>query len=279
MGLARTVLMVGAFLALLALPARADEVAPELEGSDLRQKAQTELKKVFATLDAKDQKRLVGTYAVFDANASDPFAQVACDDDGDYVVLISDAMLRLVSHVARAQSYDEANGARRIEDYASFLARSQLPGRRLLPPPPGFYIAQKPAATYEDRFGEGLAFIVAHEVTRLRAGDLVCPKPTATKESGDDEWTAAEQRKAGEVAASVYPARTLERDTEATVRLLQAGRSERGALGLLKFFTQFEAERVVAVSRFQPTYLAHHPGSASRASTVRSAVDNHREAD
>jgi len=257
--------------------ARADEVAPELEGADLRAKAQAELKKLVSGLPSNDQRRLVGIYVAFDPSVSDPVAQVACDDDGDYVVLLSDAMLRLVAHVARAESYDEANGSRKVEEYAGFLVRSQIPGRRLLPPPPGFYIAEKPAETYDERLSDALSFVIARELTHFRAGDLVCPKPTATKESGDDTWTSAEQRKASEVAQDVYPGRQMERDSEAIVRVLDAGRSARGALALLRFFTQFEAERLIAVGRFSPGYLAQHPSAAMRSASLQRTIDDYKK--
>ncbi len=265
-------------LAILLGPrvAWADEVAPELERADLRVRAQAELRRLVTRLPANDQRRLTGVYVAFDTNTSDPFAQVACDDDGDYVVLLSDAMLRLAAHVARAASYDDANNDRKVEDYASFLARSQVPGRPLLPPPPGFYIASRPADTYEERLAEVLSFVVARELTHLRAGDLVCPKPTPTKESGDDVWTKAEQRKAAETASFVYPGRQVERDNEATVRMLEAGRNEEGALALLRFFAHVEVENQVALSRFRPTYVAHHPGSAMRAAVVKQAAASHR---
>lgn len=255
--------------------ARADEIAPELETLELRQKAQAEAKKLTSGLDAKDQRRLTGLYVAFDANAADPSAMAACDDDGDYVVVVTDAMLRLVSLVARAQSYDEMNGSRSIEDYAGFVARSQIPGRRLLPPPPGFYTAQKAGITHDTRLREALSFVIARELTHFRAGDLVCAHPTATHENGDDEWTSGEQRRALDTAQSLYPGRPTERDTEATVRVLDAGRSEQGALGLLRFYTQLEVERTVHASRFVSTYLLQHPSAATRAGAVKVAVKNH----
>ncbi len=259
---------------LLASPrtARADEIAPELETLELRQKAQAEAKKLVAGLAAADQRRLTGVYVAFDASASDPSAMVACDDDGDYVIVLSDAMLRLVSAIARAQSYDEANSGRSVEDYAAFVARVQVPGRRVLPPPPGSFTGQLAGATHETRLREALSFVVARELTHLRAGDLVCAHPTATHEAGDDEWTASEQRRALEGAASIYPGRAVSRDVEATTRVLDAGRSEEGALGVLRFFAQLEAERVVHASRFMPTYLAQHPASVARAASVRNAA-------
>lgn len=263
-------------LVLLTKPASADEVAPELEPSDLRELARSELKKHVGGLPSNDQRRLTGIYAAFHTDASDPFALAACDDDGDYVVVISDAMLRLVAHVARAQSYDDANTSRKIQDYAAYVARTQVPGRRLVPPPPGFYTAELAAKTYDDRLRESLSFVVARELTHLRAGQITCPKPTATKEAGDDEWTTAEHRKALENVGTLYPGRGTH-DGEAIVRVLDAGRNERGALGLLRFFDQYEAEQRVFVPRFTPTYRTYYPSSAMRASAIKVAADSHRE--
>lgn len=259
--------------------ARADETAPELETVELRQKAQAELRRLLPTLSDAERRRLVGVYLAFDPSPSDPIAQVACDDDGDYVVVLSDAMLRLVANVARAQSFDEGNeGSRRIEDYAAFLARVQIPGWRLLPPPPGFYTAANPAATADDRQGEALSFVLARELAHLRAGDLVCPHPTATKEHGDDVWTSAEQKTAKEIAARVYPGAATTRDDEAIAGVIAAGRTEAGAIGLLRFFTRLETERAIHAARFLPSYLATHPGSSVRLATARAAAERRRSA-
>jgi hypothetical protein len=274
---------ISAGLALLGLalvvpaPAAADEIAPELETLELHKKAEGELKKLVASLSERDQKRLVGLYLAFDTNASDPSAMVACDDDGDYVIVMSDAMAKLLSNVARAQSFDEANApTRTIEDYAAFLGRTQIPGRRLLPLPPGSFTAMKQGTTEDTRLREALSFVIARELAHFRAGDLVCPHPTATHERGDDEWTAQEQRKATETAASVYPGNPTLRDDEATVRVLDAGRTENGALGALRFFTQLEVERNVHSSRFVPTYLLQHPSSQTRTATVKGSAHAHR---
>ena len=182
--------------------ARADEVAPELEGADLRHVAQAELRRLIVAMSAADQRRLVGIYVAFDDDASDPLAQVACDDDGDYVVVLSEAMLRLGAYVARAASRPASGEGsdNKLSEYAAFVARSQVPGRRLLPPPAGFYLADRSARTYEDRLSDVLSFIVARELSHLRAGDLVCPNPTAMTESGDSVWTVGEKRQASEVA-------------------------------------------------------------------------------
>lgn len=259
-----------------SLPAHADEIAPELETLKLHKNAQVEANQLLNALEPKDKKRLSGVYVAFDTNATDPSAMAACDDDGDYVIVVTDAMLRLASTVARAQSYDEANSSRSIENYAEFVARSQIPTRRLLPPPPGFYAAQNAGASHEVRLREALAFVLSRELAHLRAGDLVCPHPTATHESGDDEWTTSEQRRALEVASSLYPGDSAARDVEATIRALEVGRTEQGALGLLRFFAQLEVERTVHANRFLPTYLVLHPGAVARTASVKAAAADNR---
>jgi hypothetical protein len=274
MGFVRLALAIA--VGLVAQPARADEVAPELEPSDLRDLTRAELRTLVSGLAPHDRKRLAGVYAAFHSDASDPFALAGCDDDGDYVVVVSDAMLRLVANVARAQSYDDANASRKIEDYAAYVARTQIPGRRLVPPPPGFYTAELAAKTYDDRLRESLAFVVARELTHLRSGQITCPKPTVTKEAGDDEWTTAEHRNALENAPELYPGRGSH-DGEAVVRALAVGRTERGALGLLRFFDRYEAEQRVFVPRFDPTYRTYYPSSGMRASAIRVTVESHRE--
>lgn len=215
--------------------ARADEIAPELVTLELRNKAVAEEKAIFATLSDADKKRLVGAYVAFHPSASDPIVMAACDDDGDYVVVVSDAMLRLVDDVARAASYDEANGTHKVDDYAAFLVASQVREKRVLPPPRGFFDGPR-GTTEEDRLREMLAFLVAHEIERMRAGDLVCAHPTATKEHGDDVWTIDEQKSAVETARSIYPMEASKRDADAAARVEKTGRGKDGAKTLARFF-------------------------------------------
>ncbi len=276
----RLVLVVVLLGLLSGRPARASETAPGLEIVELRHAAEEELAKLIAGLRPDDRRRLTGLYLAIDPDPADPSAMVACDDDGDFVVVITDAMLRLVATVARAQGVEDRDPrqAGAIEAYAAIVARAQVPGRRLLPPPPGFYGDRAQGPLEETRLREALAFVLARELAHLRAGDLACAHPTATRERGDEVWTPNEQASALVAAARVYPGRSAERDAEATIAVLElepATRDrERGALGLLRFFERFEQERArgAASAPAFSTYVAFHPGSKDRAATVRDAA-------
>lgn len=261
--LSRWISVLFVVLATVSRDARADEVAPALEGADLRVHARAELKALVATLDIAERTRLVGIYVAFDDSVVDPIAQVACDDDGDYVVLLSDAMLRLVAQIARADTADERRGSSILDEYASFVARTQVPGRRIVPPAPGFFVEGSHEEPSEERLHAALSFVIADELERLRARDLVCARPTATRERGDDVWTAAEARAAAQVAVAVYPAHDVERDAAAFARVRKSGRSERGALAVTRFFAKLEAART-ADTRFAPSYSRAHPNPGAR---------------
>lgn len=280
--------LVVALLATIGDRAHADEIAPGLEDVDLRAKTSIELRRLIAALPEGDEKRLGGAYVAFDPSVTDPRAQGACDDDGDYVVVVSDAMLTLASHIARAAAYEAANGLRRVESYATFIARSQIPGRRLLPPPRGFY-APTPEGpnlarnSYEEHLGGTLAFILAVELSHLRH-DLTCPNPTRTKEQGDDVWTAAEQRSAEQIAKTVYAStgalEQASRDREAVASLVAVGHGTESGLPLLRFFAQLEVDNAVRRNAAptstdggaRMTFATLHPHASARIAVQRVAA-------
>jgi hypothetical protein len=261
-----------AFVLLAPRAAGADETAPELETHALRSEARSILAALVTTLTPEERARTVGVYLAVDANPTDPSALAACDDDGDYVVVVSDAMLRLIDHAARAGAIEDVTvSARKVAEYGAFLARSQRPNERLLPPPPGFFggdAQRDPAELRRD----ALAFVLGRELEHVRARDVSCPHPTATKERGDDVWTAAEQRAAVALAARTYRADATLRDFTAAARLFAAGGSGRGALATLGVLSAIEQARDPRrPGAFAPSYLRYHPASAERMSTVRRA--------
>jgi hypothetical protein len=252
--------------------------APAAALAIARRTATEVLSALVARLSADDKRKLVGIYVAFDESATDINALAACDDDGDYVVVVSDAFLRLARTVAAAQATDEIFGTHKVDEYAALLAGSQAQGVSTLPPPVGFFDvsqARAPAklAIEAVRFREVLGAVVAHELTHLVQGELVCPNPTATHERGDDVWTREEREHALTVALKLYaPLRVLLADGVATSGLLDAGMTEQGGLAWLSVVDRIESTPGHAGS----TYLALHHDTAVRAQVVRAAADQWR---
>ena len=268
--------------------------APAAALAIARRTATEALSALVARLSTDDKRKLVGIYVAFDESATDMNALAACDDDGDYVVVVNDAFLRLARTVAAAQATDEIFGTHKVDEYAAFLAGSQAQGARAastgplraselvgvstLPPPVGFFDASQARAPAKlaieaVRFREVLGAVVAHELTHLVLGELVCPNPTATHERGDDVWTREEREHALTVALKLYaPLRVLLADGVATSGLLDAGMTEQGGLAWLSVVDRIESTPGHAGS----TYLALHHDTAVRAQVVRAAADQWR---
>jgi hypothetical protein len=262
------------------------DVAPARAVALLRHAARLELASLFERLDPEARRRLVGVYVAFDDSVSDVSAMAGCDDDGDYVVVVSDALLGLASFVAEAVASDEAYGTHAVDDYARFLAgtvrgRTRHRAVRPMPPPAGFFGASQtaPAARQElerrvsaARFREMVAAVLAHELERLEDGELVCPHPTATHERGDDEWTSEEQSQALAVASRLATRDgVLTADAAATTLLLEDGRTEQGGLAWLKVMASLE--RAGQPGQITSTYLWLHPDSGAREAVVRATAE------
>jgi hypothetical protein len=120
--------------------------APAAAMAAARGTAKEALSALVARLSTDDKRKLVGIYVAFDDSATDVNALAACDDDGDYVVVVSDALLHLARTVAAAQATDETFGTHKVDEYAAFLAGSQAQGVTTLPPPVGFFDASQARA-------------------------------------------------------------------------------------------------------------------------------------
>jgi hypothetical protein len=250
--------------------------APGVNVKLLRNAAVEELEVALVSLAREGRLAPVGVYVAFDTSRTDVSAMVGCDDDGDYVVVLSDALLSFASFVAEAEATDETFGTHKVEQYARFLADAEGGARsttraRPLPPPPGFYElgqarAPRKLALERARFSEIVASVVAHELGHLLAAELTCSNPTATHEIGDDEWTADERAHALDAAGAVYaPESVASADAFATTLLLETGRTERGSIAWLRTIEHEGAS----------TYLRLHRGKvdASRSESVRQVAE------
>jgi hypothetical protein len=262
--------------------ARAGEVAPWLADGTAREAAQGELSGLILALDEEEQHKTEGVYAAFEPSLTDLAAMPACDDDGDYVVVLSDGLLRLAESVAFAEASDELRGTHLIERYGALLARSQATLAPPLPPPttpptPPTTTAPSSQALEETAtrlYLDLLSWLVADELAHVLAGDLVCPHPTAAHEQADDTWTPREH------AAAVASAASRMRDQPsadawATRSLLERGRSEAAVVAWLLVLLPLERAHPAGGL---PWVVALHPDTAQRLNSVRSVADAWRHA-
>jgi len=263
--------MVAGVLLATAGRAAAEEIAPGLAEDAVAAVASAELAGLVASLGDEERRRLRGVYVAIDTTLVDVAALPACDDDGDYVVVLSRGLLELVEGVAYAEASDLGAGTRLVAAYGPLLARGQRPGARPLPAPTAAPVAASPASLDQDAADVArdlLAWLVADELAHAVTGALVCPRPTVTRESGDDVWTAAERAEAMARAPSRMP-RIAAADAWATTRTLARGRSELPALALLEILAPLEEARAAAPVW---TYLALHPRTRARVEAVREAA-------
>jgi hypothetical protein len=210
----------------------------------------------FAELAAKP--RVVGLYLASDDRALDPYTAAACDDDGDPVVVVSDAMLTLVDDATEAMANDALPGTQAgagTSAYAAFLAVHQRPRARLLPPPPGAFVAEGPErdrAREQGLFTNVVRWLLAREFAHHALGHLCCPAPTATRERGDDVWTNEERVHAIRFAlTAAAPEREREAERFADTHVI----TRAGAVEAVSAWKAF----VMRASRALPLETALHP--------------------
>ena len=239
------------FLALAAAvawpsSAKADAaLTPTLTPRARHIEAELELRDLVSVLPSDVQSKITGIYVAFVPSPIDVSAQAACDDDGDDVIVLSDAMLVLLENVSHAQALDPGDSRPNVNALAIHYAKEQYPGERLLPPAPGAFLSSDSRATeivHTARFREALSGVLAHELSVFVRDELACPHPTVTRERGDDVWTKEEADLARDIANHLYtpPSRTKGRDRDA-VQLTLASKGEAvGYVGWLGFLASID---------------------------------------
>ncbi len=256
-----------------------DEVAPGLADDALADDASEQLRLLMRSRGDREQAALAGIYVAIDPSDTEVTAIGGCDDDGDYVVVLSRALLDLLRHVAHADASDRLRGTRLLHAYGPLLARAQQRDARPLPPPS----PRRDPGSLDVRVGEAerelthaftddaLAWLVADEVARAVSGELVCPRPTETRESGDAVWTPAEQVAAlaggaARLRDTASAANAAAADAWATRALVERGGSEVPALALLGVMAALEDARPPGVAS---NYLTLHPGTHDRIDAIQ----------
>ena len=276
-----------AFLA-TAASARADG-APVAPSSALalpiaRRMAEDELRLLVRALPTSVQRRVPGVYVAFDRTTPEVEVLAACDDDGDYAIVLSDPLLLTLDFVAQAAATDETFKTHKLDEYASFVAAEQRRGKRFLPPPPGFFDREESSNASKlevERalFVDAIAGVLAHELARITSGDLTCSAPTATREQADDVWTAAERDQSLARARAIYsPTSAVSADREASKTLLESGHSEEGYVAWLSFLDIIERAPSPSDRRDlgAPAYVATHPHAGARRDAFRVIANDWR---
>ena len=212
---------------LLSIPdAAAAEAAPGLPLESLRQEASDALARL-ATL----RPLPVGIYVAFDPDPIRPYVLPACDDDGDAVIVLSDAALTLSEYASYALAHDQRHGTGTRAQYGRLLATSQGPSARLLPPGAEFFrgvdaVVETDATAH---FRTALSFWVGRAASVHDAQEFRCARPDSLRERGDASWTTAERTLALARASRLDPARDLHRTTWSLAGLLALGGDQRSA--------------------------------------------------
>lgn len=179
--------------------------APNLTVHERRASVLDEAENLARTVETEGRKMPRGFYVAFDRDPRIAYATSACDDDGDYVVAVSDALLRVITYVAEGEAASQS--------FLRVLLRTPRASR--LPVPGAF--SDGAATTPEDvhahytRIVRAILTAEMSPLARPREDDIApthrCAAPTETREAGDDEWTADEQRAAWAMANRTHRGR------------------------------------------------------------------------
>ena len=177
----------------------------------------------------------------------------ACDDGGDYVIVVSDAMRQLAAFLARV-------GANQLGDYADFLVRNQVSGSACSPLQRGRFErrrCEERGAVDRDR----RVPLRAQRSPARFAGNDPCPNPPHDEGARRRRGRRRAERGRHRRTRALYPEQ-LERDRDAIAELSSAGSGRGGRAHVPPVLrARFGEPREL---RAIPTYLTLHPRSAWR---------------
>ncbi len=145
----------------------------------LRGQSQSLLNELVATLPPAQQQRVAGIPLVVDSTPGDVNAFATCTQDGKAAMAITDGLLDIQAHLARARAYDETAHTSKVDQYIQLIAHSQQPNQPIVQPPAGFFdpaIDNQPQKLSRQRevLDEEIAFVLGHELAHHYLGHLPC---------------------------------------------------------------------------------------------------------
>jgi hypothetical protein len=145
----------------------------------LRGEAQSIIRELISTLPPLQQGRVANIPIVVDSTPGDVNAFATCTKDGKAAMAITDGLLDIQAHLARARAYDEVAHTNKVDQYIQLIAHGQQPNRPIVQPPAGFFEASvdsqpQKLARQRQVLDEQIAFVLGHELAHHYLGHLPC---------------------------------------------------------------------------------------------------------
>ncbi|HWP06806.1 MAG TPA: M48 family metalloprotease [Polyangiaceae bacterium] len=162
-------------------PAAAGGVDP-INATDigfLRAESSSIIRELVAALPPLQQGRVANVPIVVDSSPGEVNAFATCTRDGKAAMAITDGLLDIQAHLARAKAYDELARTNKVGEYIQLIATRQQPKRPIVQPAPGFFdpsIDNQPQKLGRQRevLDEQIAFVLGHELAHHYLGHLPC---------------------------------------------------------------------------------------------------------
>lgn len=145
----------------------------------LRGKAQTVIQELINALEPGNKQKVAGIPLIVDDRVGEVNAFAACTKGGKAVMAISDGLLDIEAHLARAKATDQFFGTNKTAQYINLIAKHQKPGAPVVRPQPGFFDPGQDAdgrkvKRQHELLEEQIAFVLGHELGHHYLGHLPC---------------------------------------------------------------------------------------------------------
>ncbi len=210
----------------------------------LRQRAGAVLKELVAALPDAKRNKVASVPLFSDPSVGEVNAFAACDDQGQPLMAISDALLEVMAHSARFRAHDELFKTNKLDQYTTLVAQNYKPKKPLPRPAQGFV---DPAADADGRkvarqavlMDAQLAFVLGHELAHHYLDHTGCANGGGSRGVSTGDFGRLLSR-----AAPLFnQPNEIGSDVAGTQNLLAAGArrqgakwTEEGALLSLNFF-------------------------------------------
>jgi hypothetical protein len=145
----------------------------------LRAQASGILAELVAALPPLQNSRVAAIPLVVDSTPGEVNAFATCSASGRAAMAVTDGLLDIQAHLARARAHDEMGGTRKVDEYIALIARNQRPKQPVVRPAPGFFdpaldVNPQKLARQRQVLDEMIAFVLGHELAHHYLGHLPC---------------------------------------------------------------------------------------------------------